>query len=116
MNEIQMAMMLWRGEGKNVMCPGEGASTLDYRQECKTDRQIDKSQQQVGAGMVVQVVQPWRELDFSAVDDDLPALTTLADMCEHWSNGQRADRWQGALSQVKPLTRLLPPPTPVGIT
>lgn len=56
------------------MCPREGASTLETTAGMQ-DRQIQ--QQQVGAGLVVQVAQPWRELDFSAVDDDLPALTTL---------------------------------------
>lgn len=54
-----------------------GSFHFRLQEECRTDRQIDKSQQQVGAGLVVQVVQPWRELDFSALDDDLPALTTL---------------------------------------
>lgn len=71
--------------------------TLDYiQQECKTAAGW--------AGSMVQVVQPWRELDFSALDDDLPLTTLLTCV----STGQLADRWQGGLSQVDPT----PPPTP----
>lgn len=58
---------------------------------------------------MVQVVQPWRELDFSASDDDL-AVTTLLTCVSTEQRAHRLDRWQGRLSQVDPT----PPPTPAG--
>lgn len=44
--------------------------------------------------MVVQVVQPWRELDFSVLDDDLP-LTTLLTCVSTEQRAHRPGRWQG---------------------
>lgn len=76
----------------------------------------------VGRVLVVQVVQPWRELGFSALDDDLPLTTLLTCV----STEQQADRWpgQGGLGGWPPnavtgwagqagwSTRLLPQPRP----
>lgn len=69
---------------------------------------------------MVLVVQPWRELGFSALDDDLPLTTVLTCV----STGQRADWpdwWQGLTRGLGPpvfvtgLTRILPKPQPGGL-
>lgn len=77
-----------------------------------------------GQQQIVLEVQPWRELGFSALDDDLPLTTVLTCV----STGQRADRphrpdrylsrWQGGGPTrglgppmfVTGLTRVLPQP------
>lgn len=78
-----MVMMLWKGEGRAYLSK-RGSFTLDCSRNAR--------QAAAGwAGSMVQVVQPWRELDFSAPDDDFPLTTLLTCV----STEQLADRWPG---------------------
>lgn len=58
-----------------------GSFTLDYSRNARQHP-------------LVLVVQPWRELGFSAFDDDLP-LTTLLTCVSTGQRADRPDRWQG---------------------
>lgn len=57
-----------------------GSFSLDYSKECRTD----------SSRYVVLMVQPWRELGFSALDDDLPLTTLLT--CVSTGQSRQADR------------------------
>lgn len=74
--------MMWKGEGRAYVSR-RWSFTLDYSRNAR--QQATASSRSGGLGGAGGAGGPALEgeLDFSALDDALLPLTTLADMCEH---------------------------------